>query len=174
MMLRSKYDPHFGSWHSKPRNSTNVSSFWKGVLLSKSLLWPNISFRVRNGRMTSFWCNKWYSEILLKCLYPILYQESKDKDTVVGEVWHRNRQNFVFKGRLTSCAKEELRSLKTDIVLHKLDDIMLDLPIWRCKQTCCFLVKFAYEQFIDAVCRLPGLVECKLSSEMWGVSVAGY
>lgn len=51
-ILCSKYGSRSSSWNSKPQNSTNVSPFWKKVLLSRSLLWPSISFKIRNGRTT--------------------------------------------------------------------------------------------------------------------------
>lgn len=89
--LLSKYGPRSGSQHSRLRNSSNTSLFWKGVLVSKCLLWPSVKFKIGKENKVLFWCDRQCSEVLLKDLYLTLYQVTRHKEVSIKKYWHRNR-----------------------------------------------------------------------------------
>lgn len=84
-LMTSKYGPKKGAWHFRMRNKTQLSAFWKGILLGGGKFWPNISFTLENGESVSFSNDRWISEIPLKISFPKCYDVALNKESTVAD-----------------------------------------------------------------------------------------
>jgi hypothetical protein len=71
------------------------SLFWKSMAKIKFSFNCSIKFRVGNGKKTLFWEDCWL-ECPIKQLYPTLYNQSKQRDCTVEEVYRQGQWQLLF------------------------------------------------------------------------------
>lgn len=55
-LLLSEYGSRLGTWHARLRNLSSTSGFWRGVVLSKSIFWLSVAYKLgKSGNI--FWYN---------------------------------------------------------------------------------------------------------------------
>jgi zinc-binding in reverse transcriptase len=83
-------DEAYRLWENK-----HASLFWKSVAKIKFSFHRSIEFRVGNGKKTLFWEDCWL-ECPIKQLYPTLYNQSKQRDCTVEEVYRQGQWKLLF------------------------------------------------------------------------------
>ena len=72
-----------------------MSFFWRTILDLRDYMLAFTSALVENGHLTSFWNDRWLSDVTLRNLFPILYALSLDKycsiaDFLINQDWSTN------------------------------------------------------------------------------------
>lgn len=111
-LLIAKYCPTAGSWNAKHRNPLTASGFWKGMLVSKSIMCPSLKHKVGDGHIASFWYGRLYKKIPLKTLFSEQFEVVRNKDAVVTKYWGRARQRFQTNTAVTGRAREQLGEIR--------------------------------------------------------------
>lgn len=148
-LLIAKYCPQSGSWHAKYRNSSNISGFWKWMLVFKYIALPSLIYKLGDGSNASFWHNRWCSQTLFKILFPKAFKLSVNMEAFVRDYWRRSRWRIHVNSPVTSRERRQLGE-----VWHILWEITPnifeeDQVIWRWDKSENFLTKSTYLHFVD-------------------------
>lgn len=91
-LICSKYGPLKGTWHNNTRNRSHTSSsFWRGILVSRHIVWQSLEYRLGNGCDIAFWHERWCSKLPLKVLFPGLLDSVINKEATVSDYLGRSR-----------------------------------------------------------------------------------
>ena len=80
----------------------NCSHFWKGIIKQLEVFLICSKSKVGNGLNTSFWPDKWCSEIKLAYEFSDLYELANEKKGVVGQFRLDGFWHFDFSRALTT------------------------------------------------------------------------
>lgn len=70
-----------------------ASVFWKGMLAVRQLTYHSLDYKLERGNNIVFWYDRWYSQILLKTLFPDVFQKINNKMpecVIIGDVQDRD------------------------------------------------------------------------------------
>ncbi|XP_058760640.1 uncharacterized protein LOC131633987 [Vicia villosa] len=113
----------------------------------------NISVKIGNGNVTSFWNSRWIGSICLAELYPMLYQETIFKSATVDRLgsWRGNCWDweviraYEVLGQEASLELAELQNMLLGIeVKANLEDVI----VWPYDVSKCFTVRSCYKLLI--------------------------
>lgn len=71
-VIKSKYK-ELDTWVTKEANTPYGISLWKSIRIFWQFLSNQLTVKVRNGKKTSFWVDKWMSTMSLKDLFPDIF-----------------------------------------------------------------------------------------------------
>lgn len=54
-LLKDKYRYRIGSWNTKLRNNSNISSFWRNMCSIEDIFWQGVSFIIGKQSQVVFW-----------------------------------------------------------------------------------------------------------------------
>jgi hypothetical protein len=87
-------------------NRQNDSSAWKDFMKIRHIYIKGREFKVKNGKLISFWLDHWMDKSPLCIVYPVLYDLALHKDVSVFDVYS-NEWVIQFKVRLPPLIKDQ-------------------------------------------------------------------
>lgn len=149
-ILKDKYGPQRGSWSTKPRNNTNVLTFWKAIRSTADVFHSSIRYEIGWGSEDTFWRDRWCMENMLG-----LYETAVDKDALIGDYWHRGRWMINLDRDFLGDRVHDLTSLKFVLAATTIEDHDWDISEWRWSPISQHSVSSTYNTTIDGGQDLP-------------------
>jgi hypothetical protein len=84
-----KYGVEGGGWHTKAIRGSHGCSLWKGIMVGWDDFSAHILFDVGIGSRVCFWHNRWCGSRILKDMFPLLFNCSRDRDALIDVVYTR-------------------------------------------------------------------------------------
>ncbi|WMV42191.1 hypothetical protein MTR67_035576 [Solanum verrucosum] len=98
-VIKSKYE-QLNTWVTKEVNIPYGISLWKSIRIFWQFLSNQLTVKVRNGRKTSFWIDKWMGTVSLKDLFPDIFVLAQYQEKTVAEMWSPQGWNMIFRRNL--------------------------------------------------------------------------
>lgn len=142
-LLKAKYMPDGNFFTSR---SIGTSQFWQGLHKVKHLFKWGANYKVKDGRMVSFWDDPWIGDAPIRVLYPTLYSYCNNKQSTVKECSHGENWTIDFNRSFNAYDWEQWNNLMTDLQEVKLevsgegDEIM-----WGLNKTGVFTTRSLYK-----------------------------
>ncbi|WMV32209.1 hypothetical protein MTR67_025594 [Solanum verrucosum] len=98
-VIKSKYE-QLNTWVTKEVNTPYGISLWKSISIFWQFLSNQLTVKVRNGRKTSFWIDKWMGTVSLKDLFIDIFVLAQHQEKTVAEMWSPQGWNMIFRRNL--------------------------------------------------------------------------
>ncbi|WMV13603.1 hypothetical protein MTR67_006988 [Solanum verrucosum] len=98
-VIKSKYE-ELNTWVTKEVNTPYDISLWKSIRIFWQILSNQLTVKVRNGKKTSFWVDKWMGTASLKDLFPNIFVLAQHQQKTIAEMWSPQGWNMILRRNL--------------------------------------------------------------------------
>ena len=86
-MLVVKYGVEGGGWRTRPIWGSHGCSLWKGIMAGWEAFSTTNQFDMGKGDKVWSWQDKWCGDRLLKEVFPLLFECSRDRDEYINSLY---------------------------------------------------------------------------------------